>query len=97
VAQARGARVIVQPWLGYRDQKNLALDAATMDYVLSLDADEWLPPETSAEVGEALSPPRADGFAFSRVTAVSGAFLHHTFGRDRQLRLFRRGGGRFAG
>lgn len=97
VAEGRGARVLVQPWLGYRDQKNVAVDAAAMDFVLSLDADEWLPEETAAEVRETLAAAAADGFAFSRVTAVSGAFLHHTFGRDHQMRLFRRGRARFAG
>lgn len=97
VAARRGARVIVQPWLGYRDQKNVAVDAATMDWVLSLDADEWLPEKTAEEVREKLRAAGADAYAFSRVSAVSGAFLHHTFGRDRQTRLFRRGTARFGG
>lgn len=97
VAAARGARVLVQPWLGYRDQKNLAIDAATQDFVLSLDADEWLPPETAEEVRQQLRAPAADAYLFSRRSAVSGAFLRRTFGRDLQLRLFRRGAARFAG
>lgn len=97
VAAARGARVVVQPWLGYRDQKNLAIDAATQDFVLSLDADEWLPPETAEEVRQELASPRADAYLLSRRSAVSGAFLRRTFGKDRQLRLFRRGAARFAG
>ncbi|HEX5042224.1 MAG TPA: glycosyltransferase family 2 protein [Candidatus Polarisedimenticolaceae bacterium] len=97
VAAGRGARVLVQPWLGYRDQKNVAVDAATMDWVLSLDADEWLPQETAEEVRSVLEAPVAEAYGFSRVSAVSGAFLRHTFGRDRQTRLFRRGAARFAG
>ena len=97
VATRRGARVIVQPWLGYRDQKNVAVDAATMDWVLSLDADEWLPEETVEEVRAALEKPRADVYLFSRKTAVSGAFLRHTYGQDLQARLFRRGTARFGG
>jgi glycosyltransferase involved in cell wall biosynthesis len=97
VAARRGARVIVQPWLGYRDQKNVAVDAAAMDWVLSLDADEWLPEETVREVQRVLQEPRAQVYRFSRVTAVSGAFLRHTFGADLQARLFRRGTARFTG
>jgi len=97
VAARRGARVIVQPWLGYRDQKNVAVDAASMDWVLSLDADEWLPEETAEEVQDALERPRADVYLFSRKTAVSGAFLRYTYGEDLQARLFRRGRARFAG
>jgi glycosyltransferase involved in cell wall biosynthesis len=97
VAARHGARVIVQPWLGYRDQKNVAVDAATMDWVLSLDADEWLPEETVEEVQQALEKPWADVYVFSRKTAVSGAFLRYTYGHDHQARLFRRGRARFAG
>ena len=97
VAERRGARVIVQPWLGYRDQKNVAVDAATMDWVLSLDADEWLPEETAQEVRDALESPRADVYRFARKTAVCGAFLRHTYGDDFQARLFRRGTARFGG
>jgi len=97
VAEGRGARVIVQPWLGYRDQKNVAVDAATMDWILSLDADEWLPQETAEEVRDALENPGADVYGFARKTAVSGAFLRHTYGQDFQARLFRRGRARFGG
>jgi glycosyltransferase involved in cell wall biosynthesis len=89
--------VLVQPWLGYRDQKNVALAAATQDFVLSLDADEWLAPETAEEVRRELQSPRAEAYVFSRVSAVSGAFLRRTFGRDRHVRLFRRGAARFEG
>ena len=97
VAEGRGARVLLQPWLGYRDQKNVAVDAAAMDFVLSLDADEWLPEETAAEVRGALEKPWADVYLFSRKTAVSGAFLRYTYGDDLQARLFRRGRARFGG
>src|SRR5437773_1270558 len=33
-------RVVVRPWPGYAAQKNTALDLATGDWTLSLDADE---------------------------------------------------------
>jgi glycosyltransferase involved in cell wall biosynthesis len=97
VAERRGARVIVQPWLGFRDQKNVAVDAATMEWVLSLDADEWLPAETVEEVKRALEKPWADVYAFSRKTAVSAGFLRYAYGKDLQARLFRRGHARFGG
>lgn len=40
LARAAGARVIEQPWLGFAAQRNVALDQATCDWVLELDADE---------------------------------------------------------
>src|SRR5262249_1574560 len=40
VAQALGARVIERDWPGYRSQKQFAVDSASSDWVLCLDADE---------------------------------------------------------
>ena len=40
IASQLGARVIVQPWLGFARQKNAALEHSTHDWILSLDADE---------------------------------------------------------
>lgn len=40
VAKAEGARVIVQPWLGFGGQKRFAEEQCRYDWVLNLDADE---------------------------------------------------------
>ena len=45
IAEEAGARVIAQPWLGYRDQKQLALTSCAEQWVLMLDCDEELSPE----------------------------------------------------
>jgi glycosyltransferase involved in cell wall biosynthesis len=45
-----GVKFFEQKFLGYRDQKNKALDLTQYDYVLSLDADEALTPELTAEI-----------------------------------------------
>ena len=37
-------------WPGFGPQKNRALDLATGDWVLSLDADEWITPELRTEI-----------------------------------------------
>src|SRR5689334_22086085 len=44
IAQSFGVRFYQQPWLGYAEQKNKALDLATGEWVLSLDGDEVLTP-----------------------------------------------------
>ena len=45
LARQRGARVeIAADWPGFGPQKNRALDLARGDWVLSLDADEQVPP-----------------------------------------------------
>ncbi len=40
IARGLGARVVVTDWPGFGPQKNRALDLATGDWILSLDADE---------------------------------------------------------
>lgn len=42
LAESLGARVIHNDWVGYGPQKRFAEDAARNDWILNLDADEWL-------------------------------------------------------
>jgi glycosyltransferase involved in cell wall biosynthesis len=40
IAKSHGAKVFVEEWKGYAAQKNSAIDKATGEWILSLDADE---------------------------------------------------------
>jgi glycosyltransferase involved in cell wall biosynthesis len=53
-AEALGARVIHHAWPGYGPQKRFAEDAASNDWILNLDADEWLPEAARREIGALL-------------------------------------------
>jgi glycosyltransferase involved in cell wall biosynthesis len=97
IAARHGARIVGRPWGGYVKQKNFAAEQADQDWVLSLDADEWLTGDSFDEIREVVASPRADAYSFRRVTAFSGAFVPHVWGRDWQTRLFRRGSATFAG
>ena len=44
LAREAGARVIEHPWHGFGVQRNVALDNATADWVLEVDADERVTP-----------------------------------------------------
>ena len=44
IANSYGAKVFVEPWKGYAAQKNSAIEKATGDWILSLDADEEVSP-----------------------------------------------------
>jgi glycosyltransferase involved in cell wall biosynthesis len=50
IAQAAGARVVRQPWLGSGRQKRFAEEQCRNDYLLDLDADEVVSPELAAEI-----------------------------------------------
>ena len=97
IAQSYGAKVLVEPWKGFAEQKNSAIDKASKDWVLQLDADEALEPELASEIEVALkanSP--VTGFWIPRKNFFLGRWIRHGgFYPDPKLRLVRRGAGRF--
>jgi glycosyltransferase involved in cell wall biosynthesis len=63
IAKSFGAQVFVEEWKGYAAQKNSAIDKATGDYVLSLDADEEVAPDLASEIQRIMEePPREHKF-----------------------------------
>jgi glycosyltransferase involved in cell wall biosynthesis len=97
IAREFTERVVVRPWPGFADQKNFALAQATGDWVLSLDADEEVSPELREEIQRLLAePPTCEGYAVPRKNIFWGRWVRHGgLYPDWQLRLFRRGRGRF--
>jgi len=63
IAKSFGARVFIEEWKGYAAQKNSAIDKATGDYVLSLDADEAVSLELAEEIQTTVrDAPKGDKF-----------------------------------
>ena len=91
-------RVVVRPWPGYAAQKNTAIELATGDWILSLDADEVVSTDLAADVGRILTANGpADGYAVPRRNIFWGRWVRHGgLYPDWQVRLFRRTRGRFA-
>jgi glycosyltransferase involved in cell wall biosynthesis len=99
IARALGAKVIeTTDWPGFGPQKNRALDAATGDWVLSLDADEWIEPPLAAAIKAVISDSNAaDGYEIPRRSRFCGQVVGHCgWWPDHVTRLWRRGKGRFA-
>lgn len=57
VAEAAGARVVHQDWLGFAAQRNVAIDAARGTWILEVDADERVTPELRAEIQAFVAAP----------------------------------------
>jgi glycosyltransferase involved in cell wall biosynthesis len=94
IARRLGAKVFVEAWRGYRDQKNRAVELASNNWILSLDADEALSPEAAAEIQKALTSGKmdeVDGYEFPRLSYNMGRWIRHGgWYPDWQLRLFNR-------
>jgi glycosyltransferase involved in cell wall biosynthesis len=97
IAQSYGVNVFAEAWKGFAAQKNSAMDKASMDWVLQLDADEALEPGLAAEMEAALKAGSAmRGFWIPRKNFFLGRWIRRGgFYPDRKLRLVRRGAGRF--
>jgi glycosyltransferase involved in cell wall biosynthesis len=98
IARSLGARVVERPWRGYAEQKNWALGSAGIEteWVLFLDADEYLTERGRAEIVAAVRRGDADGFLIPRRYVFLGRHLRHAWWYpDYQLRLFRRRRARF--
>ena len=54
IAQAHGARVVHQDWLGFGPQRNFASTQSAHDWILALDADETLTPALATELQQRL-------------------------------------------
>ena len=55
VAKSLGAKVFLEEWKGYAAQKNSAIDKASRDWILSLDADEEVAPELVHQIQAVLN------------------------------------------
>ena len=80
IAKSFGAKVFIEEWKGYAAQKNSSIDKATGDYILSLDADEEVGSDLSAEIQEILkSPPQEYKFRQTLPDGTSGRVFVNGF------------------
>ncbi len=99
IAKNHGALISQPPdWPGFGPQKNRALDLATGDWILSLDADERLTPALKSEILTAIHhSAHVDCFAIPRLSWYCGRFIRHSgWNPDYVDRLFKRGTATFS-
>ncbi len=98
IATSLGAKVFDQPFTDYVRQKHIALDHATSEWVLLLDADEQATHDLGVEIVRTISAPdAADGYRIRRVLYHLGHYYTRPIYRDRPVRLFRRNRGHIGG
>jgi len=99
-AAAHGARVIERDWPGHVAQKEFAIRQAKHDWVLCVDADERISETLRREIEtlRASGFPGYAGWRMPRLSSYLGRWIRHgSWYPDRQLRLFDRRRGRWAG
>lgn len=98
IAKAAGAKVVIQPWLGYAKQKNWAIKNLDIksDWVYILDADEVILPELKEELLKVAAQPvnqvRESAFNINRYFVFLGKRIYHCgYYPSWNVRFFKRG------
>ena len=97
IAASCGARVIKNEWPGFAAQKQFAVEFATQEWILSLDADERVSPQLKTEIERLKTKPDAqlaDGYLIPRRSFYQDRWIKGGgWYPDWQLRLFRKSSG----
>ena len=93
-------KVYEKEWQGHVKQKNCALQYASNEWVLCIDADERVSPELREEIERNLSMEgnALDGYYFPRHSYYLGKWINHGgWYPDYKLRLFKKSKGHWGG
>src|SRR5262245_36161463 len=93
LARKAGAKVYFHERADYVEPaRNFALEQATTDWVLIVDADERVPKELAQRIREVIAAPEADIYNIAEKNIVFGTWMQHgTLWPDYHPRLFRKG------
>jgi (heptosyl)LPS beta-1,4-glucosyltransferase len=102
IAEKAGAIVLDEPFHGFVEQKNRAMDHCTGDWVFNLDADEEVTPELKQEILDLIKKTNETSdisiYAVNRKTWYMGRWiLHCGWFPEYRARLSRRGKARWEG
>lgn len=91
IARNTGARVDQYPFDTYVNQKNRMIEMASHDWVLSIDADEYLSEELKNSILRAKTQNDFDGYKSNRRNKIGDTWIKHgNWYPDRKIRLFDR-------
>lgn len=97
IAKKFGAKVYTRPNnLMLNVNKNFGFTKVTEDWILCLDDDEEVPVELAHEIKAVLSESPHNGYWIPRKNIIFGRWIRHgIWWPDRQLRLFKKGTGKY--
>lgn len=98
VAKKLGAKVFSRPNnLMLNVNKNFGFSKATGEWILCLDDDEEVTDALAEEIRSAIQQEATEGYWIPRKNMIFGKWIRHgIWWPDRQLRLFKRGAGKYA-
>lgn len=90
IARQYTDKVFCTDWQGYGVQKQRALEKTTGEWVLNLDADEWVEPALADAIRSVITDNTHDGWRVPIRMHFQGKAVPHCSSPSRHIRLFRR-------
>jgi glycosyltransferase involved in cell wall biosynthesis len=98
ISESKGAVVTQEAFKGYIQQKNRAVELASNNFVLSLDADEALDPVLINSISKVKQQFQNSAYRMNRLSNYCGKFIRHgSWYPDAKVRLFDRRSARWGG
>lgn len=91
IAEAKGAKVIHQPWLGFARQKNFAMAQCSHDWLLNVDGDEVLSAAVVQHIRATVAANQNQALKLYFEDLFWGQPMSAHSGKRSIVRLFRRG------
>jgi glycosyltransferase involved in cell wall biosynthesis len=89
ICEEKGAKFYQRAFEGHIQQKNNAVTYATYDYILSLDADEYLSPELRKSIEAVKAQSTHQAYSMHRLSSLRGRWIYVTdWYPDRKIRLW---------
>jgi glycosyltransferase involved in cell wall biosynthesis len=96
IAKSLGAKVIETDWPGFGLQKQRALKCCQHEWVLSLDADEYLNDRAQQKIKQAMQANKNDAYTLARQMIFLGRKMRFAAFEKKHIRLFRRDVAKFS-
>ncbi len=98
ICQSFNVKFIEHKFEGHIEQKNYAMQSASNDHILSLDADEALSDQLKTEIIRVKANWKNDAYKFNRFTNYCGQWIKHSgWYPDTKVRLWDRRKGKWGG
>lgn len=98
ICLAKQIKFYENPFEGHIQQKNKAVSLASHDYILSLDADEYLSEELKSSISVIKQNSSAKAYSMNRLSSFKGRWIRATeWYPDKKIRLWDRNIGHWGG
>lgn len=98
IAKKHGAKVVTHHFSNFADQKNYAMNQASGEWVLSVDADEEIPESLASEIRNAIEVGKYDAYLIGRRNFILGDEIRYSrWSPDRHIWLWKKEKGKWSG